>query len=620
MKFDYLKEKKELVSVVLLGVSAVLAVSILVKVTGFFTASARAEKIVTTAVEQNTEDANDIDKYFAKYKMLADALKKNNLFVPTPKKQHPVKEVIGIFGDEVIIRDKLYKVGDKVGDAKIIAIEATKVTIEWDGKKTKFSPIDAGGSSQPGRPRGSRATARGGGPPGAGGGSAQMVTVQSQGRPGGPTGGPGGGMGGFRGFRDMSEADRDRFRAEMQERRERYMNMSEAEREKFRAEMRERMMGGGRSPDDGRGGGERFQNLSKEGAQTEEQRRQMRERFENMSEEERAQMRERMGGRRRGGGERFQNLSEEERVQMEERRRQMMERFQNMSEEERAQMRERFSRRISLSLEQQLKVISEIEKHVAKLKAVVLSIGDNDRGRLRDLSEEERKKLREKIAKVNREKLSAIRAIDQQLAKLRGPARPQQLQPGPERLDRPPRQRPARDIQSSGKRAPQFELNSFDGKTVKLSDYRGKIVVLEWFNMECPFSLYHYKTKNTMAKLAEKYKSKNVVWFAVNSTNHTTPAANKTFAEKYKLAFPILDDRSGKVGRAYGAKTTPHIFVINPRGRIVYDGAIDDSPLGKKKEGVVSYVDNVLAELTTSKAVSTTNTKPYGCTVKYANK
>ncbi|MHC4104509.1 MAG: hypothetical protein ACYSR9_06185, partial [Planctomycetota bacterium] len=162
MKIDYLKDKKEMVSVVLLCASAILAVFILVKVTGFFTASARAEKIVNKAIEQNTEDANDIDKYFAKYKMLADALKKNNLFAPPPPKQHPVKEVLGIFGDEVIIRDKLYKVGDKVGDAKIVAIESTQVTIEWDGKKKTFSPMDAGRASGPGGSRGSRPTARGG--------------------------------------------------------------------------------------------------------------------------------------------------------------------------------------------------------------------------------------------------------------------------------------------------------------------------------------------------------------------------------------------------------------------------------------------------------------------------
>ncbi|MBC8471737.1 MAG: redoxin domain-containing protein [Planctomycetes bacterium] len=322
--------------------------------------------------------------------------------------------------------------------------------------------------------------------------------------------------------------------------------------------------------------------------------------------------------------QRLQNMSEAERekfiAEMQKRR----ERFQNMSDEERkgyqAEMQQRFGGPISLSREQQLKAISEIENQVAKLKAAVLSIEVEEPGRLRDLSEEQRSKLREKNAKAARERFSVIRAIEQQLAKLRGPERPPQSQPSPERLDRPQRQRPSGDTQSSGKRAPGFELNSFDGKTVNLSDYSGKIVVLEWFNMECPFSRYHHETKNTMIQLAEKYKDKNVVWFAVNSTNHTTPAANKTFAEKYKLPFSILDDRSGKVGRAYGAKTTPHIFVINPRGRIAYDGAIDDSPLGKKKEGVVNYVDNVLAELTSGKAVSVSNTKSYGCSVKYATK
>lgn len=260
MNINNLKEKKELISVVLLGVSVVLAVSIIIKVTGFFTASAKAENIVKTAIAQNAEDANDVDKYFTKYKTLADALKKNNLFAPPPPKQHPVSEVLGIFGDEVIIRDKLYKVGDKVGDAKIVAIEATQVTIEWDGKTKTFSPMDAGSASGPGGPRGSRGSARGGPPrPGSGGGTAQMVTVRSQ---GGPTAGPGGGMGPFGGgmrerFMNMSESDRNRFRTEMQERRERYMNMSEAERERFRAEMRERF-GGGRSfgpPGGGRRGG-----------------------------------------------------------------------------------------------------------------------------------------------------------------------------------------------------------------------------------------------------------------------------------------------------------------------------------------------------------------------------
>jgi hypothetical protein len=102
MSFDYLKEKKELVLVVLFGFSVLSAVLILVKITGFFTASARAENLVKRAVEQNNTDARDTDKYFTKYKLLANALKKNNLFAPPPPKQHPVKEVPAIFGNEVL--------------------------------------------------------------------------------------------------------------------------------------------------------------------------------------------------------------------------------------------------------------------------------------------------------------------------------------------------------------------------------------------------------------------------------------------------------------------------------------------------------------------------------------
>jgi peroxiredoxin len=322
--------------------------------------------------------------------------------------------------------------------------------------------------------------------------------------------------------------------------------------------------------------------------------------------------------------QRFQDMSEAEREKFMTEMQQRREKYMNMSEAERekfrAEMQQRFGGRISLSREDQLNAISAIEQQVAKLKAAVQSIIPEDKVQSLNLSDEEQAKLREKKAKAARERMTAIRAIEEQLAKLRGPGRPQQSQPRPERLDRPQRQRPSGDTQSSAIRAPRFELKSFDGKTVSLSDYRGKIVVLEWFNMECPFSRYHYETKNTMAELAKKYKSKNVVWLAVNSTNNTTPKANKTFTEKHKLPFPILDDRSGKVGRAYGAKTTPHIFIIDPRGRIAYDGAIDDSPIGKKKEGVVNYVDNVLAELTAGKAVSISNTKSYGCTIKYATK
>jgi len=177
--------------------------------------------------------------------------------------------------------------------------------------------------------------------------------------------------------------------------------------------------------------------------------------------------------------------------------------------------------------------------------------------------------------------------------------------------------KPAAQLEVDSK-APKFTLTNYDGKAISLSDYRNKIVVLEWFNYECPFVRHHYEKANTMVELANKYKDKGVVWLVVNSTKHLTVEKNKGFAGKYKLNYPILDDRSGKVGRAYGARTTPHMFIIDTKGSIVYNGAIDNSPLGRKKEGVINYVDKALAELTAGKAASIPNTKPYGCTVKYA--
>lgn len=173
---------------------------------------------------------------------------------------------------------------------------------------------------------------------------------------------------------------------------------------------------------------------------------------------------------------------------------------------------------------------------------------------------------------------------------------------------------------SQARQAPDFALDSFDGRKVKLSDYKGSIVVLEWFNDECPFVRYHYEPVKTMIDLAKKYKDKKVVWLTVNSTSHTTPQTNRDFAKKHKLPYPILDDRAGKVGRLYGARNTPHMFVIDKDGAIVYDGAIDSAPLGKPPEGAgkVNYVDKAISELLAGQKVSLPNTPPYGCTVKYA--
>lgn len=171
---------------------------------------------------------------------------------------------------------------------------------------------------------------------------------------------------------------------------------------------------------------------------------------------------------------------------------------------------------------------------------------------------------------------------------------------------------------SGAKKAPEAKLTSFGGQTFDLGHHKDKTVVLEWFNFECPFSRYHYETKQTMADLARKYEDKGVVWLAVNSTNHTTSEANVAYAKKHKVPYPIIDDRSGRVGRAFEAKTTPHMFVIH-KGAIVYDGPIDNAPLGRIQGGgePVNYVDQVLSRLTTGREVEPTSQRPYGCSVKY---
>jgi peroxiredoxin len=168
-------------------------------------------------------------------------------------------------------------------------------------------------------------------------------------------------------------------------------------------------------------------------------------------------------------------------------------------------------------------------------------------------------------------------------------------------------------------KAPDFTLKNYDGNEVKLADQKGKIVVLEWFNYECPFVKYHYEKASTMKDLAAKYKDKNVLWLAINSTGHQETAKNKAYAEEHKILYPILDDRSGEVGKAYHATNTPHIIIINTEGNLVYNGAIDNAPMGRvpENEKLDNYVDKALAELTANKSVSTSKTKPYGCTVKY---
>jgi len=232
MNLNYLKEnlrsRKELVPAVLLGVAVLCGVLILVKVTGFFVASARAQSVVKRAVAQSESDSTLMEAQLAKSRPIADNLKKNNLFSPPPPKEHPIKEVFAIFGDEVLINDRWYKAGDRVGDAKITAIGPTSVTTVWDSKEKIFYPMQATVAEAPRSGRGpeTAATKEGGGAGERKEGGAEAVTIQIEGGPPGFGGrmGPGGGdfMAMRERFENMSEAERERFRAEMRDRAERF--------------------------------------------------------------------------------------------------------------------------------------------------------------------------------------------------------------------------------------------------------------------------------------------------------------------------------------------------------------------------------------------------------------
>jgi peroxiredoxin len=166
-----------------------------------------------------------------------------------------------------------------------------------------------------------------------------------------------------------------------------------------------------------------------------------------------------------------------------------------------------------------------------------------------------------------------------------------------------------------GQPAPAFNLKDEVGASHALDQYRGKIVILEWTNPECPFVQRHYGGK-TMQRTLATFDRKKVVWLAVDSTSHNTPAKSKAWKAEQGFPYPVLQDPSGEAGHAYGAKTTPHMFVIDEKGVLRYAGAIDDDPRGRSTTPT-NYVEKAVNALATGKAVSPTTSDPYGCTVKY---
>ena len=176
-----------------------------------------------------------------------------------------------------------------------------------------------------------------------------------------------------------------------------------------------------------------------------------------------------------------------------------------------------------------------------------------------------------------------------------------------------------------GKPSPDFTGTDINGKTVKLSDYKGRIVVIESYNSACPFCHNHYAS-GAMQELQRDLAAKNVVWLLVDSVNtknfsyRAPEQARKESADLKIAATAWLDDHTGDIGHLYGMKTTPHCFVIAADGTLVYDGAIDNrpQPFGDPRTAK-NYVRAAVEELLAGKPVTVSQTKPYGCGVHYAN-
>jgi peroxiredoxin len=176
-----------------------------------------------------------------------------------------------------------------------------------------------------------------------------------------------------------------------------------------------------------------------------------------------------------------------------------------------------------------------------------------------------------------------------------------------------------------GAAAPDFNAADSNGKTDSLDRYRGKYVVLEWHNQGCPYTRKHYVSGN-MQGLQKEWTAKGVVWLTVISSakgeqGYVTPSEENSYLSKMHAApTAVLLDADGKVGRLYNAKTTPQMVVIDPQGKVIYDGAIDDRPTSDPGDvkGAKNYLDEALSAAMAGKPVPTPYTRPYGCSVKYA--
>lgn len=168
-----------------------------------------------------------------------------------------------------------------------------------------------------------------------------------------------------------------------------------------------------------------------------------------------------------------------------------------------------------------------------------------------------------------------------------------------------------------GQTPPPFTAQSADGKTVKLSDFAGKVVVLEWYNPECPFSRKFYSS-GKMPEFQKKVIAQGVIWLSINSGGKITDLKSSAAAD-HNAATAVINDVDGKIGKSYEAKTTPHCFVIGKDGKLIYKGAIDSVPSPKPSDidDATNYVLAAVAAGISGKTPTQSSTKPYGCSVKY---
>lgn len=184
----------------------------------------------------------------------------------------------------------------------------------------------------------------------------------------------------------------------------------------------------------------------------------------------------------------------------------------------------------------------------------------------------------------------------------------------------------ARDSIQPGTEAPGFTVQDSTGKPVELSSFKGRTVVLEWSNHDCPYVMKHYGT-GAMQQLQKDAAAGGAVWLTVLSSAPGRQGyvagleADKLSSDRKAQPTRVLLDSDGKVGRLYGASTTPHMFVVDPAGKIAYMGAIDDKPSTNPATiaGARSYVREALAAVTAGKPVAVASTRPYGCSVKYSS-